>query len=109
MYAITIWCINKEVYMARGKTVNNGIKYTVLLPEENVNQLKELSRKRVVNSVNAAVREAIEQYILKLKKETYKKELSEAVNDPEFIKRNDDIKSDFEIADQEIEEMLHKW
>lgn len=95
--------------MARTKSIENGVKYTVVLQESDIRQLKELVDKNIINSVNAGVREAVEEYIARNKKETYKKELMKAAKDPEFIKRNDEIMKAFKHADSQTEEMIPEW
>gem|GEM_PF-358447 len=95
--------------MARTKSINNGVKYTVVLPESDIRELKEMADKDMINSVNAGVREAVEEYIVKIKKENYKKELIKAVKDPEFIKRNEEVMKTFKHADKESEEMIPEW
>ena len=94
--------------MARTKGIENGIKYTVVLPEHDIETLKDLVGNKVALSVNAAVREAVEQYIVKTKKELYKKGLIDAVNDPDFIKRTDENMEFYLISDKEAEELTKK-
>ncbi len=89
--------------------ITNGVKYTVVLPESDIQQLKELASKNKIDSVNAGVREAIEMYIVQQKKEMYKKDLQEAMGDPEFNKRNQDITDAFKHSDDETEGMLMEW
>lgn len=95
--------------MSRPKSVDNSIKYTVVLPESSINELKELVGSNNIPSVNAGVREAIEEYIVKLRSEKYRKELQAAVKDPKFLKRNDDIMKSFKSPDKEAEEMIPEW
>lgn len=95
--------------MARTKTISNGVKYTVILPESDIQQLKELASKNKIDSVNAGVREAVESYIVHQKNEMYKKDLQEAISDPEFIKRNQDVKDAFKHSDYETERMIMEW
>lgn len=95
--------------MAINKNINNGVKYTVVLPENDIKDLKEFANKKIVNSVNAAVREAVYQYIANVKRETYKKEMIEAANDPEFINRNNSTLKDFQYTDNEAERKIPKW
>ncbi|NLL51143.1 MAG: hypothetical protein GX248_00350 [Peptococcaceae bacterium] len=91
------------------KSVNNSKKYTVVIPADDLDQLKELADRKIIASVNAGVREAVEDYIVKLKKEMYKKDLMEAVEDEAFIKRSTESEQDFELLDQEAEEMTPEW
>jgi len=95
--------------MRRSKSMNHGVKYTVVLPESSINELKGLVSRKKIDSVNAGVREAVEEYIIKIKKETYRTRLQEAVKDPEFIKRSEDTMKSFKYADQETEEMIPEW
>lgn len=95
--------------MGRTKSIDNSIKYTVVLPESSINELKELAADKKIQSVNAGVREAVEEYIVKIKNENYRNMLKEAVKDPEFLKRNADIMKSFSYADQEAEEMIPEW
>ena len=95
--------------MGRSKSIDNSVKYTVVLPESSINQLKELADNNKIVSVNAGVREAIEEYIVKIKKENYRAMLKEAVKDPEFIKRIDDTMESFKYVDKEAEEMIPEW
>lgn len=95
--------------MGRTKSIDNSVKYTVVLPESSINVLKELTRNRSIASVNAGVREAVEEYIVKKKNEIFRSKLEEAVKDPAFIKRNKDIERNFCTADKEAEEMIPEW
>ena len=65
--------------MARAKAIENSVKYTVVLPEQDVESLKELVDGKAAVSVNAVIREAVEAYIVKTKKALYKKSLMEAL------------------------------
>lgn len=95
--------------MARTKTINHGVKYTVVLPEQDIEMLKEIVDRKGALSVNAAVREAVEEYIIKTRKEIYRKGLIDAVNDPEFIRRTDESMDFYRDTDNEAEEMTEKW
>ena len=95
--------------MARIKAIDNSIKYTVVLPKADILELKNFTQKKIVSSVNAAVREAVEEYITKLKSENYKKELIDAVNDSEFLKRVDETMKFYQEGDSETEELMNKW
>lgn len=95
--------------MAKKKSIKDGIKYTVLLPEHDIDQLKILAECKIISSVNSGVREAVEEYIVRIKKELYEKELIRAVNDPDFIRRNEEIEKEFEGLDAETGRMIPKW
>lgn len=94
--------------MARTKAIEHGVKYTVVLPERDIELLKELVDNKATPSVNAAVREAVEEYIVKTKKESYKKGLIDAVNDPDFIRRTEENMEYYRNSDKEAEEMMEK-
>lgn len=78
------------------------IKYTATLSEESVEELKILAEKKVIPSVNFAIREAIESYIVQTKKELYEKQMQEASKDRNFIKRTYESHKDFSFADGEV-------
>ena len=95
--------------MGRTKSIENSVKYTVVLPESSINELKELAGNNKITSVNAGVREAIEEYIIKKKAENYRNNLKEAIKDPDFIKRNEEVMKSFRYSDKETEEMIPEW
>jgi metal-responsive CopG/Arc/MetJ family transcriptional regulator len=95
--------------MTRTKSNDNVKKYTVVLPESSINELKELSEKNIIDSISAGIREAVAEYLVKVKRDTYRKELEDAVKDPEFINRNNEVVENFKYADEQTEEMMHKW
>lgn len=82
----------------------NTIKYTATLSETSVDELKMLAESKVIPSVNFAIREAIETYIIQTKKELYEKQMQEAAKDKLFLKRTIDSDVDFSIVDSEVDE-----
>lgn len=101
--------IIEVIFMGRTKSIENSVKYTVVLPESSVKELKELVDGNKITSVNAGVREAIEEYLINLKAKDYRDCLKEAVEDPDFIKRNEDAMKSFRYLDKETEEMTPEW
>jgi Arc/MetJ-type ribon-helix-helix transcriptional regulator len=95
--------------MGRTKSIKNSVKYTVVLPESSIRELKELVDDNKITSVNAGVREAIEEYLINLKAKDYRDRLKEAIKDPDFIKRNEDTMKSFRYSDKETEEMITEW
>jgi len=81
---------------------NKTIKYTVTLPEESLNELKAFTKNKVIPSVNFAVREAINVYIVQTKKELYEREMKEASKDKDFINRTIESNKDFSYLDSEV-------
>jgi len=66
--------------MAR-KTKN----YTFSLPPELLDRLKKYAQKGYVSSVNSAVKEAIESYVVQIDKEYLYKQMKEAAENPVFV------------------------
>jgi hypothetical protein len=95
--------------MARTKSIPNGVKYTVVLPEESLEELKTLAGKNIIESINAGVREAVAAYIIQQKRESYKQDLAAAAQDPEFLKRTEETMDSFHSIDQETEGMTDQW
>jgi len=82
--------------------VKQTIKYTATLSDESIQELKALAEKKVIPSVNHAIREAIEMYIVQTKKQVYEKQMQEAAEDERFQKRTIDCNKDFTFADSEV-------
>lgn len=78
------------------------IKYTATVSEESIQELKMLAEKKVIPSVNYAIREAIEEYITLTKKQLYVKQMQEAAEDEQFQKRTLDCGKDFTFVDSEV-------
>jgi hypothetical protein len=78
------------------------IKYTATISEESIQELKMLAEKKVIPSVNYAIREAIEEYIVLTKKQLYEKQMQEAAEDEQFQKRTLDCGKDFTFVDSEV-------
>ena len=83
------------------KTKQN-IKYTATLPESSVDELKMLAERKVIPSVNFAIREAIDIYITQTKKELYEKQMQEAGKDKMFLSRTIESNKDFSFIDSEV-------
>ena len=79
------------------------IKYTATLSERSIGELKALAEKKVIPSVNYAIREAIEEYIVKTKKELYGEQMKKAARDELFMKRTIDSDKDFCLIDGEVD------
>jgi len=75
---------------------------TFSLPEEIVEKLRSYVEDDYIQSLNAGVREALEQYTTKLDKMKFKKAMEQAAQDPLFIRDVEDSMKDFEKADYEI-------
>jgi hypothetical protein len=64
--------------------------------------MQMLAEKKVIPSVNYAIREAIEEYITLTKKQLYVKQMQEAAEDEQFQKRTLDCGKDFTFVDSEV-------
>jgi len=80
------------------KTVKN---YTFSLPIELLDKLKQYSTEGHVPSVNAAVKEAIEEYVITIEKQTLYKEMKEAAEDAIFMEDLESAMNDFSYSDFE--------
>ncbi len=80
---------------------DKSIKYTATLSDSSIEELKHLAQKKVVPSVNFAIREAIETYIVQTKKELYEKEMQEAAQDEDYLRRTYETQEDFYYVDNE--------
>ncbi|MBM4147390.1 MAG: hypothetical protein FJ240_14145 [Nitrospira sp.] len=75
---------------------------TFSLPVDLLERLKEFAKNRDIPSLNAGVREALEEYSRKVEKEKLGKQMAEASNDPLFMKDLEDSMKSFEHSDAEI-------
>jgi len=76
-------------------------KVTFSLPVEIVEKYREYADKNYIPSVNAAVKEALEDYAKKIEKEKLYQAMSEAAEDPMFVKDLEESMEAFEVPDNE--------
>ena len=81
---------------------SKSVKYTATLSGSSIEELKQLAQKKVVPSVNFAIREAISAYIVQTKKVLYEKEMKEASLDEDYLRRTYETQEDFICADKEV-------
>jgi metal-responsive CopG/Arc/MetJ family transcriptional regulator len=74
---------------------------TFSLPVELMKKYKSYAKSNYITSVNAGVKEALEEYSKKIEKEELKKEMMEAAKDPLFIKDMEESMKAFEASDLE--------
>jgi len=84
-------------------------KITFALPQPLLDKLKTLAGENKIASVNAAVREALEEYVARLENEEFCQALKAAANDPEFIRDVKSVSESFRHADRETAEMIPEW
>ena len=80
---------------------NASTKYTAVLPNEYIVELRELAAKKIIPSVNYGIKNAVEEYLEQLRKERYAKNMQEAAQDEEFLKRTLNCQRDFDFVDCE--------
>lgn len=76
--------------------------YTFSLPIDLLTRLKDYAKDGEVPSVNAAVKEAIEEYILTMDKKALSKKMREAVKDPLFMEDLENVMREFSAVDFEV-------
>ena len=76
---------------------------TFSLPTAMLEKLKEYAKNQDIPSLNAGVKEALEEYSKKIEKEKLRKRMAEAAQDPLFMKDLEDSMKAFEDSDAEIE------
>jgi len=81
--------------------VKNSKNYTFSLPVELMDKVKSYSEIREELSINAMVREAVEQYVVKMDKAWLQQQMHKAASDPLFMEYLHDCMKDFEAADDE--------
>lgn len=84
-------------------------KVTFALPEPLLEKLRTLAKNNRISSANAAVREALEDYIANIEREDFRQALEHAANDPEFIRDITDTEAAFQSADDETARMMPEW
>jgi len=94
---------NKSEVIIMLATISNelAIKYTTMLPKTCIDEMKNLTDKKIVPSVSQGIRLAIENFITIQKQHEYTNNLKNAAKDAAFIKRTMDTQNDFSYVDQE--------
>lgn len=82
---------------------------TFSLPTEIVEKFKEYAKNNYIPSLNAGVKEALEEYVKRVEKEKLRQEMLEASKDPQFMKDLEDSMKDFEASDTETARRMQEW
>lgn len=82
---------------------------TFSLPVDLLEEFKEYVQYDCIPSVNAGVREALEEYSARMKKEILAKEMKKASKDPIFMKDLEENMKAFEAIDNESAGRKHEW
>jgi predicted DNA-binding protein len=82
---------------------------TFSLPTELIEKLKEFAKNDYIPSLNAGVKEALEEYTRTIEKEILKNKMMEAAKDPLFMQDLTDSMNSFDYADKEIFRRTTEW
>jgi hypothetical protein len=82
---------------------------TFTLPPELVEKYKSYVKENIIPSVNAGVKEALEEYSIKIEKEILKNEMVRASHDPLFMKDIEESMKTFESMDIETAKGISEW
>jgi len=82
---------------------------TFNLPPELMDKYRAYAKQNYIPSVNAAVKEALEEYALRIEKRVLKDELLKASMDPLFMEDLEESVKAFEIVDTESAKESSKW
>ena len=78
------------------------VRYTATLPMVYFDELKEMTKKKKIPSVNYAINEALEGYLKNQKAAQYAALMREAGRDQEFLARTLRCSEDFQAVDSEV-------
>ncbi|MGB9904893.1 MAG: ribbon-helix-helix domain-containing protein [Desulfotomaculales bacterium] len=84
-------------------------KVTFALPESLLEKLRYLATNKRVPSVNAAVREALEQYLTGIEKDDFRRDMEAAARDPLFLKDVKTTQASYGNADAEAARLIPEW
>ncbi len=80
----------------------NTKNYTFSLPVELMDKVRSYAEIDENPSINTIVREAVEQYVVKLNKAWLQQEMQKAASDPLFMEDLQACMKDFKVADDEV-------
>jgi metal-responsive CopG/Arc/MetJ family transcriptional regulator len=82
---------------------------TFSLPTELVEKLKEYAKEQYIPSLNAGVREALEEYAVKIGREKLRNEMLQASKDKLFLEDIKESMKAFEASDREVGRGESEW
>jgi hypothetical protein len=82
---------------------------TFSLPVELLEKFKDYAKNNYIPSLNAGVKEALEEYAGRIDKEKLYKQMSEAAKDPLFMKDLEDSMKSFESSDIQTAKGIPEW
>ncbi len=88
---------------------SNAKNVTFTLPVDIVDKLREYVKENYIPSLNAGVKEALEEYTVKIEKLKLKLEMEQAAKDKMFLKDISDTMEEYESLDKESAGRTEKW
>jgi len=82
---------------------------TFSLPIELIEKYKQYAKDKYIPSLNAGVREALEEYSTKIEKEMLKREIKEASNDKMFMEDLKESMDSFLSSDADLFKGEQEW
>ncbi|MBE7023861.1 MAG: ribbon-helix-helix protein, CopG family [Clostridia bacterium] len=78
-------------------------RITATLPVSFIDELKALAKSNQIPSVNFAIRQAVDDYLVRARKKQYDEMMKEAAKDEAFVTRTSKCDEDFAFADGEVQ------
>ena len=78
-------------------------RYTTTLPVSFIDELKALVQANQIPSVNFAIRQAVDDYLVQARKKQYEEMMKEAAKDEAFMNRTSKCSEDFTFVDSEVQ------
>ncbi|MCL2719934.1 MAG: hypothetical protein FWD47_01165 [Treponema sp.] len=83
--------------------LNQTIKYTAVLPQDHVKELRNMANKKIIPSVNQGIRVAIEDFLKTRNESEFKYNMAEASKDEAFNRRMTETMTAFEYSDAKVD------
>jgi DNA replicative helicase MCM subunit Mcm2 (Cdc46/Mcm family) len=101
--------IANNFFKGMPRMTNKTKNVTFSLPIDLMEKYKNYAKSNYIVSVNAAVKEALEEYSLKIEKDQLKKEMMMAAQDSLFIQDLEECMQAFEPSDRETAGRQKEW
>jgi len=84
--------------------LSQTVKYTAVLPQDYVKELRIMAEKKIIPSVNQGIRVAVEDFLKARNESEYKYKMQEASKDETFNKRIAETMTAFEYTDAKVDD-----
>jgi hypothetical protein len=91
------------ILRSKKNMLSQTIKYTAILPQDCVTELRNMAERKVIPSINQGIRIAVEDFVKARKETDYQRSMCEASKDKAFIRRMTDTMTAFEFADAKVD------